>query len=156
MAVFHYLHLRAFAHETEDPAKVRSALDHAAQGAEVAWGETHVEGSHKNRILILEGELKSAPAAKRFFRGILRDDPEGFRRLLEETPKRVDENLNFYLRLDKQEAYQGRLVLAQEDDAITVRAKVRFFGPKQGGVGEKAAAAEVATFLERLAGESDA
>lgn len=153
MAVFHYLHLRAFAHETEDPAKVRAALDRAAAGAEVAWTETPVEGSHKNRILILEGDVKSAPAAKRFFETVRRDDPAGFRRLLDEVPQRVDENLNFYLRLDKQEAYLGRLVLAQEDDAITVRGKVRFFGPKQGGVGEKAAANEVSAFLERLRGD---
>lgn len=156
MAVFHYLHLRAFAHETEDPAKVRAALERAAQGASVQWQETHVEGSHRNRILILEGEMKSAPAAKRMFQALARDDPAGFRRLVEEAPRRLDENLNFYLRLDKQEAFMGRLALAQEDDAITVRGKVRFFGPKGGGVAEKAATAEVGAFLAGLAGEGAA
>lgn len=154
MAVFHYLHLRAFAHETEDPAKVRVALDHAA-GGEGAWGETAVEGSHKNRILILEGDLKSAPAAKRLFQGLARDDPEGFRRLRAEASRRVDENLNFHLRLDKQEAYLGRVALAQGDDAITVRGKIRFFGAKRSASPALEAAKEVETFLDRLSPEED-
>lgn len=150
MATFHYLQLRAFAHETEDPAKVRQALDTAAQG-EVPWTETPVDGSHKNRILILEGEMKSAPAAKRLFQGLLRDDPEGFRRLREEAPRRLDEHLNFYLRLDKQEAYLGRLRLAQDEDAIAVRGKIRFFGAKRAGAAEAPALAQVEAFLNSLA-----
>lgn len=150
MATFHYLQLRAFAHETEDPAKVRQALANAAQGGEVPWSETQVEGSHKNRIVILEGELKSAPAAKRLFQGLARDDPQGFRRLREEADRRIDEHLNFYLRLDKQEAFLGRLRLAQDEDAITVRGKIRFFGAKRAGAAEAGAAAEVAAFLDAL------
>lgn len=149
MATFHYLHLRAFAHETEDPARVRQALDHAVDGAGT-WTETPVEGSHKNRILILEGEVKSAPAAKGLFERLARDDPDGFRRLREEAARRVDEHLNFYLRLDKQEAYQGRTMLAQDEDAITVRGKIRFFGAKRDGGAEAAAAAAVAAFLDAL------
>ena len=153
VATFHYLHLRAFAHETEDPAKVRAALD-AASGGDVPWSETAVDGSHKNRILILEGELKSAPAAKRLFHGLLRDDPQGFRRLRDEAPRRVDENLNFHLRLDKQEAFLGRLALAHGDDAITIRGKIRFFGSKRSGSADEEAAAEVVAFLDKVSKEA--
>jgi RNA binding exosome subunit len=149
VATFHYLHLRAFAHETEDPAKVRQALDHAVDGAGT-WTETPVEGAHKNRILILDGEVKSGPAAKRLFEGLARDDPDGFRRLREEASRRVDEHLNFYLRLDKQEAYLGRTMLAVNEDAITVRGKIRFFGAKRDGGAEAAAAAEVVAFLDAI------
>ena len=150
MATFHYLHLRAFAHETEDPGKVRQALATAAQGAEVAWSETPVEGSHKNRILILEGELRSNAAAKRLFQGLARDDPGGFERVRGEAERRVDEHLNFHLRLDKQEACLGRVMLAQDEDAIVVRGKIRFFGAKRDVAVERAAAAEVTTFLDGL------
>lgn len=150
MAVFHYLHLRTFAHETEDPQKVRRALDNAVQGAEVAWTETNAEGGHRNRILILDGEVKSAPAVKRLFESLARDDPDGFHRLVEESARRVDEHLNFHLRIDKQEACMGRTVLARDEDAITVRGKVRIFGTRRDGVGEAAAAHEVRAFLERI------
>lgn len=129
MAVFHYLRLRTFAHATEDPEKVRLALRHAAQddARKLALEETRVEGSHGNAITILEAEQKSAPAAKRVFQALARDDPKGFDRVVREASARVDDHLNFHLRLDKQEAFAGRAVLATDEDAITLRGKLRQF-----------------------------
>lgn len=131
MAVFHYVHLRAFAHETEDPSKVRAALLAAAHDARAQVEETRVEGSHGNRILILEADVRSGPAAKALFGALARDDPRGFGHVVATVRERVDENLNFHLRLDKQEAYAGRVVLASDDDAITVRGKIRSFESKR-------------------------
>ena len=148
MATFHYLSLRAFAHETEDPARVRAALQHVVAGAEVSVEETAVEGSHKNRIRILEAELKSAPAVKRVFAALAADDPRGWARLLREVDQRLDENLNFYLRLDKQAAYQGRTMLAGDDDAITVRGKIRSFQSKRSGEAQQGAHADLLEFLQ--------
>ena len=135
MAVFHYLHLRAFAHETEDPARVKTALRTAAQDDAAKIEETHVEGSHGNKIILLDGEVKNAPAAKRLFEALLRDDAEGFAHIARTMRERIDENLNFHFRLDKQEAYLGRLRIAQGDDAITVRGKLRSFESKRSGAG---------------------
>ncbi|HEX2021772.1 MAG TPA: RNA-binding domain-containing protein [Candidatus Thermoplasmatota archaeon] len=150
MAVFHYLHLRAFAHETEDPERVRQALRHAAQ-ADLPLEETDVEGGHKNRVRILEGEVRSAPAAKRMFERLAQDDAEGFERLRTEATRRTDENLNFHFRLDKQEAYLGRLRLGETDDAIAVRAKLRSFESRRSGAQSAQAAASLADFLEKAA-----
>ncbi|HUR69498.1 MAG TPA: RNA-binding domain-containing protein [Candidatus Thermoplasmatota archaeon] len=135
MAVFHYLHLRAFAHETEDAAKVVGALRTAAQDEHARFEETRADGSHGNRILILDGEVKSAPAAKRVFGALQRDDPAGYEELVRTARQRVDENLNLHFRLDKQEAAQGRVMLAKDDDAITVRGKLRSFESKRSGAG---------------------
>jgi RNA binding exosome subunit len=132
MAVFHYVHLRAFAHETEDPAKVQGALRQAAQD-EVPIRETYVDGSHGNRIIILDAEVKSAPGAKRLFGALMKDDPRGFEEVAGTLRERLDENLNLHLRLDKQEAALGRVALARGDDAITVRAKIRSFESKRSG-----------------------
>lgn len=151
MALFHYVHLRAFAHETEDVERVKQALRTAAQSPDVALEESLVEGSHKNKIRILEVESRSAPGAKRLFAALRRDDPGGFRRLVEELPQRVDEHLNFYLRLDKQEAYLGRLRLAQDDDAITVRGKVRSFESKRSGAATANVLPQLEEFLLGLA-----
>ena len=130
-----YVQLRAFVHETEDPAKVVAALRAAAQDPEARAEETHVDGSHGNKIVILEGEVKSAPAIKRMFAALQRDDPSGFAHIVHTMRERVDENLNLHFRLDKQEAAQGRLVLAKGDDAITLRGKLRSFESKRSGAG---------------------
>lgn len=150
MATFHYLHFRTFAHETEDPEKVKAALRHAAHVEALAPQETRVEGSHKNRILFLEAEVRSAPAAKRLFQSLARDDPQGYARLRSEATQRVDENLNFYFRLDKQEAYQGRCVLVAHDDAITVRAKIRSFESKRQGAALDVSLQNLESFFQAL------
>ena len=149
MPVFHYLHVRAFAHETEDREKVRRAVRSAAHDARVALEETEAEGAHGNRVLILEGSVKSAQAERALFQDLARDDAAAFARLVDEVPRRLDENLNFHLRLDKQEALAGRTVLARVDDAVTVRAKVRSF-PKKGTDPVAEAMEGLRTFLGKM------
>lgn len=147
MPVFHYLHLRAFAHETEDVEKVREAVRRVAHVEAVTFEESHVEGSHRNRIVILEAQVKSAAAERALFESIARDDPRGHARLFDESDRRLDEHLNFFVRLDKQEALLGRFVLASHDDAVTVRGKLRTF-PKGDHV-RRTALHEVQAFLEK-------
>jgi len=147
VAVFHYLALRAFAHETEDPARVKTALRFAAHDERVALEETHVEGSHGNKIVILETEVKAAPAVKKLFGQLATDDPRGFEQLLRTWRERVDDNLNFHLRLDKQDAARGRMALAQDDDAITVRGKIRSFETKRSGSDHAASLRDLEAFF---------
>jgi len=148
MPVFHYLSLRTFVHETEDPDRVRRALRHAAHARDVEPEETVAEGSHGNRIRILEAEVRSAKAERELFAALARDDPAGYARVLDEARKRVDEHLNFFVRLDKQAAYAERTVLATDDDAITVRARLRSF-PTPGENAEVLALQALQAFLLR-------
>lgn len=151
MAVFHYVHLRAFAHETEDASKVHTALRNAVQDESARFEETRADGSHGNRIMILDGDVKSAPAIKRMFAALQRDDPEGFAHVVATARERIDENLNLHLRLDKQEAYLGRLTLAKGDDAITVRGKLKAFDKKRDGSGLEDSLQQMEAFLQALA-----
>lgn len=146
--MFHYLRFRAFAHETEDPAKVLAALRTAAQDEDTSVEETRVEGSHGNRILILEGEVRSAAAQRRVFAALERDDPAGYATLARTLRKRLDENQNLHWRLDKQKAARGQIVLAQDDDAIVVRAKLRSFGPERKASGFEASLQRLEALLQ--------
>lgn len=149
MPLFHYLQLRAFAHETEDVEKVLQALRNVASGGHLEVTRSAAEGGHGNRILILEGEVKSAAAQRALFASLSRDDPAGAGRLREELPRRVDENLNFYLRLDKQDAFEGRMRVTASDDAVTVRAKLRSF--RKGPEASAEAVQALSAFLDELA-----
>lgn len=139
--------LRAFAHETEDPAKVKDALRAAAQDERIAPKETFVDGSHGNRIVILESEVKSAPAVKRMFAQLAADDPEGFAHVVRTARERIDDHLNLHFRLDKQEAARGRLRVASDDDAITVRGKLRSFESKRSASSHEGPIRDLETFL---------
>ena len=154
MAVFHYVHLRAFAHETESIPKVVAALRYVAQDPAAKFEDTHVEGSHGNKIVILDGEVKSAPAIKRLFSALGRDDPPSFDHIVRTARERVDEHLNLHFRLDKQTAAQGRLVLASDDDAITVRAKIRSFESKRAGTALEGSLRDLEAFFSALTAPS--
>ncbi len=124
--MFHRLEFRVYTHATEDEAKVRKALDFATGGAEVV--ETATEGHHGNPIRILEATVERPGAIRAFFGRLPKEDVE---RLAAEADRRLDEDLFFHLRLDKQEAYQGRLSLADHDDIIAVRGKAASFPAKR-------------------------
>lgn len=125
-STFHYVHFRAFAHATEDPEKVKQAIREAA-GVKAEIRETIVEGSHKNEIRILEAELKGRPAIDALFAKLAKDDPTAVPALRRQMDTRLDDDQGFFFRLAKQSAFLGALKIANDDDAIQVRAKVASF-----------------------------
>lgn len=126
---------------------MRAALRNAARAPELPLTESDVEGSHKNRILILEGELKRNADVRRVFAALAAEDPEGFARLVDEMEQRFDEEHSFFFRLDKQESYLGRSVLTRREDAITVRGKVATFQSKRSGQQQEDAMRILRAFL---------
>lgn len=125
-STFHYLHFRTFSHATEDVEKVKRALREAT-GPKAEIHETHVEGSHKNPILILEAELKGRPAIDALFARLAKDDPTAIPALRRQMDTRLDEDQGFFFRIAKQPAFLGTLRIANDDDAIQVRGKVASF-----------------------------
>lgn len=125
-APFHYLTFRTFAHGTEDLDRVKRALLHAV-GTAAEVRDMVMEGHHKNTIHYLEVEVKGKGAMDRFFRRLEAESPGIAGALRAQLDQRLDDDLVLYFRLAKQEAYLGRLVLATDEDAIQVRAKVAVF-----------------------------
>lgn len=130
VSTFHYVQFRTFAHATEDEARVRDALVHVIGDPEVDVNVSSAEGHHGNPILLLEAELKNRPTIDAFFHRVA-EDPHRYGMLVDQMERRLDDNNTFYLRFAKQPAYRGDLVLAQEEDAVLVRAKVAAFPAKR-------------------------
>jgi len=116
------LAFRTFVHATEDEGRVEQAVRNASGAEELSHSKS--EGYHGNPITILETRITNAKAVKRFFDSLDRADIE---RLLETLERRVDEESFFFMRLDKQAAYEGRMVLADHDDIISVRGKIKSY-----------------------------
>ena len=142
----HNLCFRAFCQATEDEVKVRQALLFASGGKEEGVERTKCEGYHGNPIIILDVCLDSLRSIRSFF---LRISSDGREMLMNELENRVDDDCTFYFRLDKQEAYLGRLVLGEagdENDVIAVHGKIRSY-PKN----RDAAIENLTEFLSSLA-----
>lgn len=121
----HYLSFRAFAHATEKEERVREALSSASGAKNIE--SIRAEGHHGNPITVLSASLNRAKEIREFF---LRFDEEGRRTILDTLKDRIDDDCNFHLRLDKQDAFLGELRVVRGEDVISVRGKVESY-PKR-------------------------
>ena len=122
--------MEVFSHATEEPAKVLKALFSLVPQnyrSELAVKEEAVRGYFKNPIIIYRAKLTRREEVDEMFSYIAKDVTENDRiRLGKEIDRRVDDSGKLFLRLDKQAAYAGNILVRQDDD--TIKMVVRFSG----------------------------
>jgi len=127
---YHWLRLRAVAHPTEDPEKVKAALrfvsglDEAAFAA--ATQATAMETHHGLPLMVFEVVVDKSRA----LRDVLARTfavPDALDRLRSTLDARVDDDGILYMRFDKQAAAQGTLRLMDGEDAVQARLKVEAY-----------------------------
>ena len=118
----------SFIHATEDPDKVITAcknifpVDYAD---EIIFECRNLLGHYRNPISLLKARIKKKPFLEAFIKnlaGSLSDIEKTS--LSSDISRRIDNGGTLYLRLDKQEAFHGRMKLGNEDP-IRVTVKLR-------------------------------
>lgn len=119
--------LTVLVHATEDESKVRRAVlnllppDIYPPGFEAV----KLEGYYGDPITVLKLNLKHRKPATELFEHIVRRlSSLDTSSLLDLLPQYIDESKNLYMRLDKQKAYTGKVVL-ERHDSIRVKARLR-------------------------------
>jgi RNA binding exosome subunit len=118
-----HVHLRAFAHATEELERVMKALAFASGKDEVE--KSNSRGHFGNPIVIVEVGLTRSKDIKGFFKRL--NDAGIAGSLAGEVEQRMDDDSVLHFRLDKQMAYLGRLELAEGKDVIDCSMKVRAY-----------------------------
>jgi len=121
---FHYIDLRTFCYATEDEKRVEAALRHFLP-EEFEIDRVENTGHHGDRIVILSARVETADGMRVVLDQLAALDT--IDRVLEELDERVDDNCSFFLRLDKQAAFNG---LVRLGEGITLRAKVEAYPAK--------------------------
>ena len=116
------LAFRTFAHATENEDRVEQALRFVSGAEEIT--KSRSEGYHGNPIVVVEARITRSKEMKSFFASL---DAADVQKLIDTLELRVDEESMFFLRLDKQAAFEGRSVLADHDDIISVRGKIKSY-----------------------------
>ena len=113
-----YIDVRVFAHATEDPEKVLTAVRNLLPEAlreEVVFQKKQLTGHHGNPISLFEAKLDD----KQVLPAVLQKIGAGLTSLDKETLERDMrlhvEKRNLYLRFDKQLAFQGEVRFSQND-----------------------------------------
>lgn len=132
--MIHYIDLRVIAHSTEDPARVRKALDlfllnstDRAEGDKLSESVEIIdaEGHYGNSIKIFSAQVsrkQESKALARFIRQNMSDEDVGL--LRSEMPDRLDDAQVFHMRFDKQAAFEGQVEMTSSSDAIAIRVKI--------------------------------
>ncbi|MFP8952614.1 RNA-binding protein [Natrialbaceae archaeon A-arb3/5] len=128
----HYVDLRAFCYATEDEKRVEEAL-RSFLPEEFDLERTESEGHYGDRILVLSARVENADDVRHVLSRLA--DLEDFDGLIDELDERVTENTEFFLRLDKQAAFEGEVRLG---DGITFRGKVEAYPAKKAQAVENA------------------
>jgi RNA binding exosome subunit len=122
---YHWLKLRALCHPTEDVARVRKALEFVA-GAAVDVDDTAVETHHGLALHVLEASLEKSRALRNVLDRIF--EVEGALEVLRASvDSRTDDDGVFFLRVEKQDAFLGKLTLTSGEDCIQIRLKVEAY-----------------------------
>ncbi len=130
--MFHWIEFRAFCHATEEEERVATALRTVAADAELR--REALEGHFGNPLVVLTARVDGASAVRAAWRRIA--TALGPDEVLRDLSNRIDEDLVYHLRLDKQKAYLGAIELPGSADVIAMRGKVAAF-PKRREVAER-------------------
>lgn len=129
---FHYIDLRSFCYATEDEKRVEAAL-RTFLPEEFELDRVENSGHHGDRIVVLSARVETADEMRVVLDQLAELD--AIDRVLRELDDRVDDNCSFFLRLDKQAAFNG---LVRLGEGITLRAKVEAYPAKHDAAVENA------------------
>ena len=113
-----YMDIRVFAHATEDPAKVQTAVRNIfpADLAETfVFQGTNLTGHHGNPIILFTAKLTDKKLLPKSLEKIGKDLGVLDKEELNHDIKLHIEKGNLYLRFDKQSAFMGALKFSQND-----------------------------------------
>jgi hypothetical protein len=113
-----YIDIRTFAHATEDTDKVQTALNNTLPAEliqTINFQKTSLTGHHGNPITLFQTRIKGKNTAQTVFQKLAASLSIIDKEQLNNEIKQHLEKGNLYLRLDKQNAYQGQIKLGQTD-----------------------------------------
>lgn len=115
--------ISVFAHATEDEEKVKQAVKRLAR-FEPEFEFQRLSGHYEDPINLLTAKTVKKKEATNFLANII-DKFSSLDKstLVQNLPNHIDQQGSLYIRLDKQKAYHGRAVIAENDP---IRVKFKF------------------------------
>lgn len=117
----------AFSHATEDEDKVEKAMKNLLpeENRDLWLTRKTLKGYHGDPITIVTGKVRTNKGATGVLQRVVQElSSLDQQRLLDELEERLDEGGNLYIRLDKQNAYLGKVRLL-ETDPVKMKFRLR-------------------------------
>lgn len=129
--------LRVFVNPDEDKEKIKSSLLNLLGKSEqelieekINFKEIKAKGFSEKTILIFEATLEKDRHCNEFLKRLTENLSNDDKALLVEQTNRLDEELNFFLRLDKSSLLENKFVLTDSGSCFHIKISVAAF-PKR-------------------------
>ena len=119
--------ISAFSHATEDEDKVEKAITNLLpeENRDLWLTRKTLKGYHGDPITIVAGKIRTKKGATGVLRRVVHElSSLDQQRLLDELEERLDDGGNFHIRLDKQNAYLGKVRIL-ETDPVKMKFRLR-------------------------------
>ena len=117
--------ISVFSHATEDEEKVKKAIKNLVPHIEIEIEESKLSGHFEDPILLFTSKIEHRKEASELLAFIYKRFSSIDRLQIDsDLAERVDESGSIYFRLDKQKAYNGKVVL-NDSDPIRVKLKLQ-------------------------------
>ncbi|PKL67911.1 MAG: exosome protein [Methanobacteriales archaeon HGW-Methanobacteriales-1] len=127
--MIHNISYRVFIQGTERPEKVEESLKTIFPMAEPEI--EHTEGYYLNPVTILSQKITKKREIKEFIQKLREMNKDDIIKISHDFEKKMDDNGNFFLRFDKQEALKGNWKVVEHGDSIHVRIKIAAYPAKK-------------------------
>ena len=125
--MIHNIKFRAFVYEDEDVDEISQAILNILPEAEIEAEEA--EGLLEDKIIILSGVVSKKRYTKTFFNTLL--EWTDLEKLNGDLERKIDEKGNWFLRFDKEDAFDEIWTIKDSGDSIHLKVKIAAFPAKK-------------------------
>ena len=125
--MIHNIKFRAFVYEHESIDEISQAILNILPEAEIEAEEA--EGLLEDKIIILSGTVSKKRYTKTFFNTLL--EWTDLDKLNEDLERKIDEKGNWFLRFDKEDAFDEIWTIKDSGDSIHLKVKIAAFPAKK-------------------------
>lgn len=128
-----WIKVSSVVHSTEDREKVGEAIA-TLFPFEFEIFASKAKGHYGNLLEYLEVEVKKSDEIDRFWNNFLQLIGEQVKELIENIEDRIDDQNVLHIKIDKQRAYLGEVVLSRGGDPIVVKVKLVTYPAKRDAI----------------------
>ncbi|MGV8162079.1 MAG: RNA-binding domain-containing protein [Candidatus Nanoarchaeia archaeon] len=127
MKLANHIHFRVFCTPEEEKEKIRTAFlsligysKEELSLEKIKYAETNAKGFSQKTIVIFEADLLKDRHCNKFLKNFKEKLTVEDRKLLVEQVNRLDDNLNFFVRLDKDSLFEEKYVLTDSGNCFHI------------------------------------
>jgi RNA binding exosome subunit len=127
MKFVNHINFRVFSNPDEDKAKIKNTLLSLVgytldelEIEKIKFVETSAKGFNQKTIFIFQASLEKERHCNVFFKKLNEKLSDEDKKALVEQENRVDDNLTFFMRLDKNELFEDRYVLTETGNCFHI------------------------------------